>query len=374
MILYARKTVKTGYKDVLILDAIPKKKSLIKVLINTKKIYNWSAIIDLSLPVSDDGEVAPSLRKKITRKVKTNFLVKPFYDLLLSGYVAKKEKHEEKILSEKLKAIGEVDEINFLTQTGINNALLKMYPKASVNYFEHGLGDYLFVQEKNPKTFNFYCIFANTFSTFLKNKNAENKYVCNFIEEGSFAAIAKEVIDTDEEKEKVVSAINIEGKKVIVLLDSMEIYQVPDSYWTDYLDLCISKVENPKEYTFILKPHHNQSARSIQMSKNHILNHHKLKMVMIENNLPLNYSIEVLNVKWNDTTDYIFSTFSSGLFYISKIYKNPKVKYYYAYNFFRSYIKNSPQQFVDTYNGFSDLIPQVFSENCIDISSKTNAK
>jgi hypothetical protein len=119
MILYARKTVKTGYKDVLILDAIPKKKSLIKVLINTKKIYNWSAIIDLSLPVSDDGEVAPSLRKKITRKVKTNFLVKPFYDLLLSGYVAKKEKHEEKILSEKLKAIGEVDEINFLTQTGL---------------------------------------------------------------------------------------------------------------------------------------------------------------------------------------------------------------------------------------------------------------
>ncbi len=374
MILYARKTFKEGFKDVLILDSVSKKKSLIKVLLNTKKIYNWAAVIDLSIPVADENEVAPGLRKKITRKIKTNFFIKPAYDLLLKGHLKRKQKAEEAILHEKLKTLGEVNEINVLTQTGVNDALFKLYPKAQVNYFEHGLGDYFFIQRIKTHAFNFYCVFADTFRNYLKDKNLENGYVRNFIEEQSFPAIAREVIETDEEKEKIISSVKTEGKKVIILLDSMEIYQVPDAYWTDYLDLCISKVENPKEYVFILKPHHNQAARSIRISKNHMINHHKLKTMVIENNLPLNYGIEVLNNIWLDSAEYVFSTFSSGLFYISKIYNNPKVKYYYAYDFFRNYIKNSPVQFIDTYNGSKDLVKNVFSENCIDISPKTNVK
>jgi len=374
MILYARKTFKEGFKDVLILDSVPKKKSLIKVLLNTKKIYNWVDIIDLSIPVADEDEVAPGLRKKITRKIKTNFFVKPVYDVLLKGHLKRKQKAEEAILHEKLKSLGEVNEINILTQTGVNDALLKLYPGAQVNYFEHGLGDYFFIQKIKPLTFNFYCVFADKFRNYLKGKNLDNSYVRNFLEEHSFPAIAREVIETDEEKEKIISSVNIEGKKVIVLLDSMEVYQVPDAYWTDYLDLCVSKVENPKEYIFILKPHHNQAARSIQISKKYMLNHHKLKVVVVENNLPVNYSIEVLNSIWNDSAEYVFSTFSSGLFYISKMYNNPKVKYYYAYDFFRNYMKNSPVQFVDTYNGINDVVKNIFSENCIDISPKTNVK
>jgi hypothetical protein len=370
MILYARKTFKQGYKDVLILDSVPKKKALINVLINTKKIYNWTSIIDLSIPVSDTDEVAPSLRKRITRKVKTNVLVKPFYDLLLNRHLQKKQKAEGNILHEKLKTLGDVSEINLLTQTSVNNALLNLYPKAQVNYFEHGLGDYFFIQKIKSHAFNFYCVFSETFKVYLKNKNVESNYVQVFLDEHSFPAIAKEAIEADDEKEKIISALKIEGKKVILFLDAMEIYHVPDAYWTDYLDLCISKIENPKEYIFILKPHHNQTTRTIQISKNHMLNHHKLKTVVVENSLPVNYSIEVLNVLWNDSTDYVFSIFSSGLFYTSKLYNNPKIKYYYAYRFFENYTKNSPAQFIDTYKGLNELIQHVFSENCADISPK----
>jgi hypothetical protein len=374
MILYARKTFKEGYKDVLILDAVPKKKALIKVLINTKKIYNWVSIIDLSIPVADEDEVAPGLRKKITRKVKTNLLVKPFYDVLLKRHLKRKQQAEEVVLFEKLKTLGEVHEINLLTQTGINDALLNLYPKAQVNYFEHGLGDYFFIQKIKSHAFNFYCVFADTFKAYLKNKNLDNSYVYSFLDKQSFPEIAKEAIEADDEKERIISTLKIEEKKVILFLDAMEIYHVPDAYWTDYLDLCISKVENPKEYIFILKPHHNQTSRTIQISKNHMLNHHKLKTIVVENSLPVNFSIEVLNVLWNDSTDYVFSIFSSGLFYVSKLYGNPKIKHYYAYNFFGNYLKNAPVQFIDTYKGINELIQYVFSENCTDISPQQNKK
>jgi len=370
MILYARKTFKEGYKDVLILDSVPKKKTLINVLINTKKIYNWAYIIDLSIPVSDTDEVAPSLRKRVTRKVKTNILVKPIYDVLLRRHLQKKQKAEKTVLFGRLKTLGEVGEINLLTQTLVNKALLTLYPKAQVNYFEHGLGDYFFIQKIKSHTFNFYCVFAETFKIYLKNKNVESNYVHAFLDNQSFPDIAKEAIAADDEKEKIISTLKIEGKKVILFLDAMEIYHVPDAYWTDYLDLCISKVENPQGYTFILKPHHNQTTRTIQISKNHMLNNHKLKAVVIENNLPVNYSIEVLNALWNDSTDYVFSIFSSGLFYNSILYNNPKIKYYYAYRFFEDYTKNAPIQFIDTYKGLNELIRYVFSENSTDISPK----
>ena len=368
MILYAQKTFKREFKDVLILDSVPKKKTLIQVLLNTKKIYNWAAIIDLSLPVIDENEVGPNFRKKITRKLKTKLFIKPFYDFLLKRYLKKKQKTEELILHKQLKTLGDVSEINLLTQTVINNALRHLYPNAQVNYFEHGLGDYFFIQQIKSHSFNFYCVFADTFKSYLQSQNLETRYVYHFLDGQSFPEIAKQVIETDNEKEKIISSVCVEGKKVIILLDCMEIYHVPDNYWTDYLDLCVAKVDNPAEYTFILKPHHNQTVRTVQISKNHMLHNHKLKVVVIENNLHVNYSIEVLNKLWNDSTDYIFSSFSSGLFYISKMYNNPNVKYYYSYHFFSNYIKNAPLQFVNTYHGLSDLVQHVFSENCIDIS------
>jgi hypothetical protein len=185
-----------------------------------------------------------------------------------------------------------------------------------------------------------------------------------------FAALAHEVLESDPQKEKIYAAINIEGKKVLIFLDAMEIYCVPDNYWTDYLDLCISKVPDPRQYVFILKPHHHQTAHSIQISKDHMLNHHKLKTVLIDDKLLVNYGIEVLNSAWNNSTEYVFSIFSSGLFYISKLYANPHTKYYYAYKVFANYMHSSPPQFVRAYRGAAELMQHVFSDNCTDISPK----
>ncbi|HWY38645.1 MAG TPA: polysialyltransferase family glycosyltransferase [Bacteroidia bacterium] len=369
MILYARKTFKEGFKDILVLDSVPKKRSLIDLLVNTKKIYHWAGVIDLSLPVADESELAPGLRKKITRKLKTNVFVKPVYDILLSGYIKKKQKAEENILRKKLASFGEVGEINLLTQTGINNALMALYPAAKINYFEHGLGDYFFIQKMKPVNFTFYSVFADTFRNYLAKRGVPADFVKDLLEGNSFSDVAQKVIETDEDKEKILSSIKIEGKKVLIFLESMEIHNVLEPYWTDYLDLCISRVDNPKEYVFILKPHHNQTTRTIQLSKNYMLQR-GLNTVLIENNLSLNYGAEVLYDTWKDSVKYVFSTYSSALFYISKLYGGAHTKYYYAFDFYAKYMKNTPLQYVEGYKGLNSLVKEVFSDNCTDISPR----
>jgi hypothetical protein len=367
MILYARNTASAAHRDILLLDAVRKKESLITLLKNTSKVYNWHATIDLSSPVSDEGEIA-SGRKKFTRKIKENVLVKPFYSVLLKMFLHRMEAKLRKKLSTELNKHGKVTEVNLLTQSIVNHSLLELYPHATVNYFEHGLGDYLFIQDVKKRSFSFYCIFASSFREYLQKQRKENSYVKELPDINGFPELAHKVLSTDDQKEKIYSLLKVEGKKVVIFLDSMEVYHVPDNYWTDCLDLFLSMIPNPSEYTFILKPHHNQEARSIKISKDYILQKHKLKAVVIERDLPLHYGIEVLFSLWDDSTDYVFSIFSSGLYYISKIYERSGAKYYHAYDFFKNYTNNSPLQFIKTYEGLGPLIKNVFSQNCEDIS------
>lgn len=370
MIAYARKTNQGNYKDILVLDTPAKRKSLVKVITDTIKVYPWTAIIDLGSLLPDETDYTPNVRKSITRKLKDKPLIKPIYTFLLKLYLKKEQSREIKNIQHKLLEVVDVCELNLLTQTGANEALFKLYPKAAINYFEHGQGDYFFIQKLKPVNFNFYCMFADKFKQYLQNNKQDYSYVKNVLDTKYFPALAKEVIDTDEEKETIKSYLQVKGKLVLILLESVEIYNVPDAFWTDYLDLCIAQISSPTEYTFILKPHHLQSLRAIEISKNYMLHTLKLNALVIESNHSLNYSVEILYVLWQDKTHYVFSVFSSALYYIAKLYANEKTTYYYAYDFFRKYMDNAPKQFSTYFNELEGLIREVFSENCIDISKK----
>ena len=370
MIIYARKTRKENTKDVLILDWPDKRRSLIKVITDTKKIYDWSTVIDLSQTLDDSHDLAPSSKKKFIRKIKSNPFIKPVYDFLLKRHRKKQEKIEEQKITSARAGMGEVTEVNILTQTGIINSLFKLFPKADVNYFEHGMGDYFLIQKVKHPRFNFYCVFADRFKKYLTQKKLPAEYVKECITPQEFIAIAGETIERSDEKNEILSRYKIEGKKVIILLESVEIYNVPDNFWTDFLDLCMSKIKNPQDYTFILKPHPAQSFKAIEISKNHMINHHKVKTLVIENSYSVNYSVEVLYSLWNDSAEYVFTVFSSGIYYISKIYANKQTNYFYAFDFFKGYTKQAPQQFLYIFNGLEDLVKNVFNENCTDISKK----
>ena len=343
MLSYARSTNKSGYKDILVIDTPPKKNTLLKVMVDTQKIYPWAKIINLSTVMPEDYDFKLSTRKSLTQKLKNKFYIKPFYDFLLNIYLKKKQGEEAKIISSKLSSSEEVVEINVLTQTIINGALFSLYPKARVNYLEHGIGDYLLVQKIKPGNFNFYGVFADSFKKYLEKENLPNSYV-HKLDAEEFNILAAAVIDNDPHAEKIKSALQVEGKIALILLENVHVYNVPDNYWTDYLDLCISQISNPEEFTFILKPHQIQSPRSLEMSKDHMINTRKLNTLVIDSNNSSNYCVEVLYSLWQNKATHVFTVFSSGVFYISKLYVSNHTKYYYAYDFFKEYTHNSLPQ------------------------------
>ena len=369
MIAYARKTNNGKFKDVLILDTPPKKAALVKVITDTIKIYQWERIINLSTVIPEEVDFTPNTRKSITRKLRSKPVIKTVYDFLLKLYVKKQQANEARIIQNSLVGKGQIVEINILTQTSVNEVLFKLYPKASVNYFEHGQGDYFFIQDIKPHTYNFYCVFADKFRQYLQNKNQENRYVKNLLSNNDFPVIAKEVIDIDAESQSIKNQLQVEGKLVLILMENVQIYNVPDIFWTDYLDLCVTQVDKPEEYTFILKPHPTQSLKSIEISKAHMLNTKKLTALVIEHNHSINYSVEVLYSFWQNNTHYVFSVFSSALYYISKLYGNEATKFYYAYDFFKNYIADAPPQYSFYFIGLEGLLRNVFAEKCIDIST-----
>lgn len=367
MILYARATQQPGHKDILLLDAVKKRRSLISLLVNTKKLYNWEEIIDLSIPIDDTGEVAPGLLKRITRKLKENKVLKPFYQRALKKYQGSKDKALRNQLMLVLGKYGAVVELNLLTQTLVNEPLLSLFPNATVNYFEHGMGDYLFVQSAPLPKGRFYGVFAEPYKRFLETRKKDSSFVQQLPGLDGFGSMACEAMEIDENATSMKSKLEMKGLVAVVLMDSMEVYQVADNYWTDYIDLCLSKVSNPNQYTFVIKPHHNQSAYAIELTKQHLINK-KCKFIFLDDKVLMNYSIEVLNAYLLKNADYLFTGLSSAVFYSAVIYGNAHTKYYYAYEFIRSYIKRSPAQFVSTFLSYEELIREVFSEKAFDAS------
>jgi len=367
MILHARKTRKEGYKDILVLDSPPKKASLINLIKGTKKIYDWHNIIDLSSALEDSVDLVADKKKQLTRKLKSKPGIKQVYDLLLRRHTKKQRAAEAKVLVEKLSGLGEVIEINVLTQTLVNEALFGLFPKARVNYFEHGSGDYYLVQ-KMKGNFNFYCVFANEFKKLLAEKGLDHTYVKQLTDHEKFPALAQEVIDKDPSRDEIIRNFKVEGKMVLILLEAMQLYQVPDQYYTDYIDLCMKHVKNPQDYTFVLKPHPAQTRRSIEDQKNRLLNHYKVKTLVLESGHLINFSVEVLFTLWKDHTDHFFGTYSSAIFYNSVLYKNSGTKFYFTYEFFLNYLQNAPQQFKDIYAGIKEPVKKVFSANCISMT------
>lgn len=363
MILYARQTRKEGDHDILILDSPPKKNFLINAILDTKNVYPWSEIIALGPAVEDDTEMVAGMRKKLTRKLKEKPLFKPVYSFLLKQYTKKRERRESATIAEKLKNSAEVGEINFVTQTLANSTLLNMFPKAKVNYFEHGIGDYVFIQDVPQKDFGFYCLFGSSFKKYLDEKNKRSDYV-QPLDYTDFSLFASQILKANPVTEALKQSIK--GKKIAcVILENMHVFEVPDHYYTDYIDLCVKQIANPKDYLFVLKSHFTQTKKSVEDSVRLLREKYGVEVMVIDNKNLMGYSVEVLFTLWKEQVDYVFATYSSGIFYTSVLYKSNHTKFYYNYDFLKPYLAHAPTQFANTYRSGKELVEKVFSANCI---------
>jgi hypothetical protein len=363
-LIYARNTVKEGYVDVLFVDSPNLKKSIIDLITDTQKIYPWKITYSFATAITDETNMKPGFVKKSTRYLKNKPGFKEIYNVLLKRHEERRVIREKSRLLELLAEYKTEDvELNLLTKTALNGSLISIYPKAKINYFEHGMGDYWYVLKPDVPKGDFYCLFAERFKMNLENKKVDGGFIYPISKENGFLEIAKQIIENHEKTKEIKLEFDVKGKLVVIMMESVEVYQVPDNFWTDYIDLCLSKINNPAEFTFIIKPHHLQSFNAIEITKSYV-EKLGLKVKFADNAYAMSFSAEVLFSLWQENTHYAFSVFSSSIYYISKLYPNKQISYYYGYDFFRKYIKNSPPQFVEIYNGIEELVKEVLSENC----------
>ena len=364
MAIHAEKTKNVETKDVLMIDYPPLKESLIHLIKRSDVIHSWDKIVDFSKPINDDINKKPSLRKQITRKLKELPLIKNIYQKLLESYSLKQKKQFKLSIEDSLGGLKSNKIIlNVLTKTALNEALFELFPDAQINYFEHGIGDYMYYDQNKIKSGNFYSVFAKEFKAFLTNKNSKiSENVFDYINGNEFETALKKL-----EKNTIISAPQelVKTKKPIVflLLENVEMYAVEDCFWTDYIDVCLSKISNPNEYLFVIKPHHNQSFDAIKKTIDY-MDLKKLDFFLLTKNNYMHMGAEILFYFIKSNTYFVFSLFSSSIYYLSKLYPSTEIGYYHGYNLFKKYTKKSPKQFTEIYEGIGPIITNVLSGNC----------
>lgn len=364
MAIYARKTWREGYIDILIIDASRRKESMVKLITETSHIYSWHNIYNFSYQVSDQQNMKPSLYKTAIRKLKTKPVVKPLYDLLHQRYTRKFHSALVQRLQNTITEKAGSAELHMLTETALNKPLIEMYPGAGINYFEHGQGDYYYMLEKHLKGY-FHCVFAPGYKQYLEKRNIDSKWVRSFLEPGDFEKASRELLEHYPAQSGIIrSACDTQKENALILLDSVEIYNVPFSFWAQLAEKCVSKVTDPSSTHFIIKPHPAQSHEAINAIKDYFRSRN-ISFSMTDQPELSAMGVEVMFSLWKKHVKYVFTIFSTSVYYLSEFYPG-NISYYYAYDFMGKHVSNAPPMYKAHYYGLKDIIKEVLAARCIE--------
>jgi len=366
--LYASSTRQPGCSDILIIDHTNKKETLTQHIKNTAKFHEWEQIIDLSIPVDDDRNLKPTRVKKLTRYLKCKPGFKQVYDVLYKKQKVQALKKQRSLFQASLKTSPDRETaLYLLTETILNKALCKTFPDAKINFFEHGLTDYFFVVESKAFVSSlFYCIFADEFKAYLTRKKLENEFVIPYFNAAVFTNICQTFLNSKNEFRGINDLLKDENKYSLLLLQNLEIYNVGKDFWPEYFDLCLKQIPDPEKYTFLIKPHPNQS-NEIIFTIGEYFKSKKLKYIVLTDPVFVNMGIEIVFSVLQKKTHYVFGPFSSAVFYLSQLFPASHITYYHSYSFMKKHLGRSPEQLKQLFLKHEELIKEVFSEKCKEI-------
>lgn len=363
---FAHKTKNKDSFDILIIDKVRKKKSLIKQVYSSLVIHRWDHIIDLSTHLDDGYDMRISKRKKITRKIKDYPIFKTVYSFLLKVLFWKRQKGiEDEILKEIKRILPEFDqntseiEINTLPNLYVNEALFSLGKTKAINYFEHGMGDYFDMMKLKEGT-DFYCVFSDTYRDFLDKRKITSVRVHDYVNTAEFQALAEKIYEAPEAEEASIKMLK-EKSCVLILLDASEMYNPPVEYWTKYIQSCIERVDDPDKYTFLIKPHGLMTQFSQNLSYEYVKQSGVKYIIFDHNSAFFNMGTEILFSVMKNKIAYVFSTFSTAVFLLAHFYPK-EASYVYHYSFCKKYYQKAPANYLSLFNGLEPLINEVFAE------------
>lgn len=364
-LLYSKLKSNEKYNDALIICNGHMNQKSFEKLNGLISQHNWNQIIKTHQELKTLQNKKVSFIKKITRKTRKFAIIKPFYNFTRELYEQKKKKKIKNRLSMTLSIPNNSSvELNLLTETTINNALLELYPNSTVNYFEHGLSDYVIIESMLKPT-KFYCLFNDEFKSYLNEKQKNQHIIAPIYQNYHFYEITATYLSYfKSEFQDAFPILAEKSKYVLVLMQDFENLGVTPRIHTQFFEKIKSQFgENLSSKVFLIKPHPKQS-RDVMKEVEQYLKKAKLNYTFLKEPIFQYTSIELFFYLFKDSTSHVFSFYSSGLFYLSKLYSDSNIKFMYTFDYISTEISRMPPELGVIHISFMKNQLQLFTKNC----------
>lgn len=337
---YARQTKRAGDRDVLVLDYLKQKPSIVRQIKTLSSLHLFDEVHDFTLPLEDSGTTRPGLVKKMTRFLKKRPGFKQVYDFLYYFRLKKDHRKFRRMLTAAGIDAGQSPvELYLQPLLRFNEPLKQMFPSAELHYFEHGIGDYVDILEEQPGGW-FHCVFSDGYKAYLHEKG-----ITRFtVEPAGNPMAGKDAGRLTELFPQLNQLKELNDELVLLITQPVEDFAIPNTFWPYFLDLVLAKLDAPEKFTFLIKIHQRQNASGIQTIIDHLTGR-GLRIHLIDDPEVNNVCLEVMYGVIKDRVSYVVSPYSSAVFYLSEMYDQGPCRFYYSFESLKQFDQLTPVQY-----------------------------
>jgi hypothetical protein len=364
MTLHARNSHQPGQVDVLLVDKGLRRADVIAAIRKVSSLHPWALFSSLSAEADPGHDFQPGGWRRFVRKWKEHFLVRPIYNRLLAHY---QKKQAERIAGELRELLGPFIPgngnvlLHVHTECQILQALMHLFPGAGVNYFEHGLGDYVYWDGPGLPKGDFHALFAAPFKEWVANRGGPTDRVLPLAIGVQFEHTALEVLVLSGQG---VMPENLVNKPVVyVLMEAVDMYQVPDSFWAAYMDHILNDLVRPQDMYFVLKPHPQQSLVSIERTVER-LRQRGIDHLLLDGP-QFGLAAEVSFAAWAPQVSHVYCLVSTACFYLSVLYPDRGITFHYSVDFLERHAGHAPPMYQRLLADMKPLIRDVLAQRCV---------
>lgn len=365
MTLHARRTREQGDHDVLLVDVGKRRREVVRLIRESAEMHEWALFRSFSEEVPDDHRFEPSLRKRLTLKWKEVPGIRIIYQALLRAYLRHRDAQYRDDLHALLKPLVRAHGplvVHAHTESHLRAPLMEAFPGAECVYFEHGQGDYIYILEGGRNMGALHALFARPFKAYLSRMGIDAEWVKPLDIGDDFPRIASELLQ--RHGISITPVAENEKPVVYILLEALDMYHVSDAIWGAYIEHVLGALSEPGRYRYVLKPHPRQSSSSLERTRERCtalgLDH-----LVLDPGTDAAIAVEVDFARWAGRVEHVFCLVSTGCFYLSQLYQDPRITYHYSTSFFQRWIGNAPPQYKRLFERMKPLIAEVLSERCV---------
>lgn len=364
--LHAKATHRPEHIDILLVDIGTRRDEVVRLILEAARMHQWAFVHSFSLRVPDDHRFEPGLRKRLTRKWKNTALIRPFYHAMLRRFERKRDIRYRNILRAMIGPYvptGTTLLIHAHTETYMPTPLMQEFPGSECLFFEHGQGDYIYILRNGEQIGPLHALFAEPFKRYLAAQGLPNDRILPLNVPSDLRPIAQELLHASGVDPGTPSSTH-DKPYVLILMEALDMYNVPSAFWSAYIDHVLTVLSDPHGFHFLLKPHPSQSATSISLTKAR-LDALGLCYTLLDHGAQKSIAVEVLFSAWAERTQHVFCLVSTGCFYLSQLYQDPKITYHYSTSFMARWMKYAPPQYTALFKEMVPLIEHVLAARCL---------